>query len=196
MTDALYERQSWLIKAAAELKPTFVGSRDVGGADADLIADRCLIEVKAAVNLAKIGRRWPWRLLGYALLDYDDAYEIDSLGLYLPRQGMLIQWPLDEYASRLAGQPVTVAELRNDLRHALAADPRMRIQRITRSLLEALARHPGITLEQLAVEIGIEPNYLFRLLPRMAEQGLVARRGDRWYPAASARAAEGTDVGT
>jgi hypothetical protein len=58
MADALYRHQPWLIEAAAEPKPTFAGSADVGGADADLIAEGCLIEVKAAVNPAKIGKRW------------------------------------------------------------------------------------------------------------------------------------------
>jgi hypothetical protein len=85
----------------AVFKPTFSGGSAIGGADADLIVDRCLIEVKATINPGKIGKAsWPWQLLGYALLDLDNRYELSELALYLARQGLLLRWPIDEYASR------------------------------------------------------------------------------------------------
>ena len=85
------------------LNPDFEGSRDVGGADADLIIGSALIDIKATVN-PKIESRWLWQLLGYALLDYTDQYCIDTVGVYLSRQGRFLEWPIDELAQQLATQ--------------------------------------------------------------------------------------------
>ena len=62
--------------ADAALNPRFVGSVDIEGADADLIADGCLWEIKTERR-----RRGGWfhQLLGYALLDYEDQYAIDRV---------------------------------------------------------------------------------------------------------------------
>jgi hypothetical protein len=117
MSWAFYDGQQDLLSAEAVLNPTFDGSRDVGGADADLIVDRCLVEVKTALDPANIKKRsWPWQLLGYALLDYSDTYAVEAVGLYLARQATLVRWPLDEYASKLAGRDVSLNEARRDLK--------------------------------------------------------------------------------
>jgi uncharacterized small protein (DUF1192 family) len=51
----------------------------------------------------------------------------------------------------------------------------------------ALVRsRPGITIPEMAKEMGIEPNYLYRVLPRLVERGQVARQGQGWHPASSA----------
>ena len=114
-----------LLAGKAVLKPTFSGSRDIGGADADLIVDRVLIDVKAAVDPGDIRKRWwPWQLLGYTLLDYADEYQIDSVGLYLARQALLIKWPLGEFMAKLAQQQVKVKDLRDDLRKLLRSRTR------------------------------------------------------------------------
>jgi hypothetical protein len=91
-----------LLSRPAVLNPTFAGSRDVGGADADLIVDRCLLEIKTTKQSA-IDARWIHQLLGYVVLDYDDAYAIDSLGFYLARHGVLRSWPLQECLETLTG---------------------------------------------------------------------------------------------
>lgn len=44
---------------------------------------------------------------------------------------------------------------------------------------------PGITIPQLAVEMKIEPNYLYRVMPKLAREGLVVRQGDGWAPVSS-----------
>ena len=49
---------------------------------------------------------------------------------------------------------------------------------------EALAlvkQHPGITIPDLAEKMGIKQNYLYRVLPGLAEQGLVAKDGRGWH---------------
>jgi len=49
---------------------------------------------------------------------------------------------------------------------------------------EALAlvkASPGITIPEIAEKMGIKQNYLYRVLPSLAEDGLVAKSGRGWY---------------
>lgn len=102
------------------LNPTFEGSNDVGGADADLILGSALIDIKATVN-PKIGRPWLWQLLGYALLDYSDQYGIDTVGVYLSRQGHFLEWPIEALVEEIASQPTSWDTARADFRQTAAA---------------------------------------------------------------------------
>lgn len=45
---------------------------------------------------------------------------------------------------------------------------------------------PGITIPQIAEALKIEPNYLYRVMPKLVEEGQVRREGQGWHPAASA----------
>jgi CRP-like cAMP-binding protein len=50
---------------------------------------------------------------------------------------------------------------------------------------EALAlvkESPGITIPELAAKMGIKQNYLYRVLPGLAEDGLVSKDGRGWHP--------------
>jgi hypothetical protein len=49
--------------------------------------------------------------------------------------------------------------------------------------LELVGSRPGITIPQLATAMKIEPNYLYRVMPRLVEQGAVKRDGQGWHPA-------------
>jgi predicted Rossmann fold nucleotide-binding protein DprA/Smf involved in DNA uptake len=49
--------------------------------------------------------------------------------------------------------------------------------------LDLVRTRPGITIPQIASEIKIEPNYLYRVLPRLEQEGLVKRDGKGWHPA-------------
>ena len=51
--------------------------------------------------------------------------------------------------------------------------------------LKALRRRPGMTVAEIAAEIGTHRNYLFRVLPTLADQGLLVKEGPRWYPVGS-----------
>jgi predicted Rossmann fold nucleotide-binding protein DprA/Smf involved in DNA uptake len=51
--------------------------------------------------------------------------------------------------------------------------------------LELVRTSPGITIPQIAKEMGIEPNYLYRVLPRLQAEGQIKRDGQGWVPAAS-----------
>jgi hypothetical protein len=48
--------------------------------------------------------------------------------------------------------------------------------------LELVSHQPGITIPELAKEMKIEPNYLYRVMPRLATEGQVKRDGQGWHP--------------
>jgi hypothetical protein len=54
--------------------------------------------------------------------------------------------------------------------------------------LELVRGQPGITIPQIADAMHIEPNYLYRVLPKLADQGKVARDGQGWKAADGASA--------
>jgi hypothetical protein len=99
--------------------PTFQGSQDIGGADADFILGGLLLDCKAAIQPRRLGHAEIYQLAGYLVLDYDDRYGINRVGLYLSRQGALIVWTVEDFLHRLgATRPVT--DLRRRLRGHLA----------------------------------------------------------------------------
>jgi hypothetical protein len=115
----------WVLETPASQRvcgPVFTGSHDVGGGDADFIAGGCLIDCKSTIHPSRIG--WPhlYQLAGYLLLDYDDAYGIDRVGLYLSRQGRLVDWEAGHFL-RLLGARRTLPELRRACRTALVDLP-------------------------------------------------------------------------
>lgn len=83
------------------LNPTFAGSSDMSGADADLIVDGCLIEIKSTIQ-ASLREPVLHQLLGYTLLDYADEFGIQSVGIYLARHGVLLRWTLQELLGKSA----------------------------------------------------------------------------------------------
>jgi Winged helix-turn-helix DNA-binding len=51
----------------------------------------------------------------------------------------------------------------------------------------ALVREkPGITIPQIAESLKIEPNYLYRVMPKLVQDGQVTREGQGWHPKAGA----------
>jgi len=42
---------------------------------------------------------------------------------------------------------------------------------------------PGITIPEMGKELGITPNYLYRVLPELAKDGKVKKNGKGWEPA-------------
>jgi CRP-like cAMP-binding protein len=50
----------------------------------------------------------------------------------------------------------------------------------------ALVREkPGITIPEIASSLKIEPNYLYRVMPKLVEDGQVSRQGQGWHPTAA-----------
>ena len=53
----------------------------------------------------------------------------------------------------------------------------------SKQALELVRARPGITIAELADAMGIKANYLYRVLPSLASDGQVKRRGKGWHPA-------------
>ena len=88
--------------------PTFYpGSRWLRGADGDLIDEGCLIDIKAGRQVEQTA--FIRQVLAYAMLDVADEYELNSIGVYLARYGILWHIPF-EIIERHTGK--TIAELR------------------------------------------------------------------------------------
>lgn len=49
--------------------------------------------------------------------------------------------------------------------------------------LKLVTATPGATIPTLAKEMNISPPYLYRVLPKLAEEGKVKKDGAGWYPA-------------
>lgn len=105
------------------LGPTFDGSR-LCAADADLIADRLLVDIKTRLGpknprtgarADRLQKSDVQQLLGYVLFDTTDRYRIDAVGIYSARYGRLTTWPLPELLDRLAGEPVDLAAERREV---------------------------------------------------------------------------------
>lgn len=107
-----------LTSSAYVCGPVFAGSSDIGGADADLVLGGVLLDCKASTRPQHLGRDEVHQLAGYLLLDYDNAYRIDHVGLYLSRQGGLITWEVDDFLRRL-GASAPLSRLRTDFRRHL-----------------------------------------------------------------------------
>ncbi|MSX03001.1 MAG: hypothetical protein F2813_07565 [Actinobacteria bacterium] len=48
--------------------------------------------------------------------------------------------------------------------------------------LTLVKAQPGVTIPEIAKEMGIKQNYLYRVLPSLEKDGLVSKKGRGWYP--------------
>src|SRR5262245_8979487 len=48
--------------------------------------------------------------------------------------------------------------------------------------LQLVEERPGITIPELAEAMGIKQNYLYRVMPGLAEEGKVTKSGRGWHP--------------
>ncbi|MGH2863010.1 MAG: hypothetical protein ACRDLT_16135 [Solirubrobacteraceae bacterium] len=51
--------------------------------------------------------------------------------------------------------------------------------------LELVRNKPGITIPEIASAMKIEPNYLYRVMPKLTSDGLVTRDGQGWHSSKS-----------
>lgn len=49
--------------------------------------------------------------------------------------------------------------------------------------LELVKAQPGITIPQLAESMKIAPNYLYRVMPKLVDDGQIKRQGQGWHAA-------------
>ena len=52
--------------------------------------------------------------------------------------------------------------------------------------LDIVREQPGITIPEIAEKMGIQQNYLYRVLPGLAQDGLVEKQGRGWHPKTAA----------
>jgi len=52
----------------------------------------------------------------------------------------------------------------------------------SKQALELVRTRPGITIPEIAEAIGIQQNYLYRVLPALQKDGLVRKEGRGWHP--------------
>ena len=52
----------------------------------------------------------------------------------------------------------------------------------SKEALALVTASPGITIPELAEKMGIKQNYLYRVLPSLADDGLVMKDGRGWHP--------------
>lgn len=57
--------------------------------------------------------------------------------------------------------------------------------------LELVRSQPGITIPDIAEALKIEPNYLYRVMPKLVSDGSVRREGQGWHPAGGGDRAAG-----
>ena len=84
-----------------------------------MVVDGCLIDIKTSIS-PQIKAEYLYQLAGYLLLDYDDALHINSMGIYLARQGILFAWPVAEFLQKLTNdENVSLAKLRQEFQMLL-----------------------------------------------------------------------------
>lgn len=114
-----YDDFNHLLSLPHSLNPNFDGSDDIGGADADLVVNGTLIDIKTT-KVQEIEPDWIRQLLGYVLLDYTDHHRIKGIGLYMARQGILFQWDLEEALRGLcSGKPPSIEGLRKEFKEVV-----------------------------------------------------------------------------
>jgi CRP-like cAMP-binding protein len=52
----------------------------------------------------------------------------------------------------------------------------------SKQALELVRTRPGISIPEIAEAIGIQQNYLYRVLPSLQKDGLVRKEGRGWHP--------------
>jgi transposase len=62
--------------------------------------------------------------------------------------------------------------------------------------LDLVRARPGITIPELAEAMEIKQNYLYRVMPGLAEQGLVAKSGRGWHARGDSTAVAQEPAGT
>ena len=100
------------------LGPTFTGSALIK-ADADLIAAGLLLDLKTDSKFS-LSVTVLFQIIGYALLDFDDAYGIAEVGIFSARYVHLATWRLGDLLDELAGRTVSLAAVRREFRELLS----------------------------------------------------------------------------
>lgn len=88
---------------------------------------------------------------------------------------------------RSPGRPRDSRPAREDKRHRSSGSPRPGRRRRkggTRSehAEKAVEGHPGITASQIADELAIKPNYVYRVMADLVKEGRITKKGTGYFP--------------
>jgi hypothetical protein len=103
--------------------PTFAQSLALGGADADIIADGLLLDLKSTKQSRVVGAPELWQLVGYALADTNDKFGIDSCGIAALRWRSRVTLPSMDLLRDLSGVEQPLTEWRAEFAGLLQALP-------------------------------------------------------------------------
>jgi DNA-binding MarR family transcriptional regulator/uncharacterized small protein (DUF1192 family) len=95
-------------------------------------------------------------------------------------------------SNRTVQTPAPRASRRNG--HPPARRPRRGNDTRANQALDLVRERPGITIPEIAKAMKIQPNYLYRVLPRLASDGQVKRDGQGWHPAPSSTSTRANPV--
>lgn len=111
---------------------SFPAAAELVQAEADLIAGGMLLDYKTTIGTLRKNVQARvflpsaidiYQILGYGLMDTDDGYGVDTVGLYAARYGFSSVWPLDQLLGITAGgHAVNIDDARARFREALRAD--------------------------------------------------------------------------
>ena len=96
---------------------------------------------------------------------------------------------LEARANELRDELCRIEDAISSLEHSLSSDgagnhtgrrrAHRRRGRRAQQALELIAAHPGITIRELAAEMGLKgPHYLYRVLPGLESEQLISRTGE------------------
>lgn len=104
------------------LNPKFDLSLALGGADGDLIAGDTLWDLKSSASSKSVfGRDELWQLIGYALSDSRDMYEIRSVGIAAVRRRERVRWPLTGLLGELSKDLRSLEQWRTEFAEVVQA---------------------------------------------------------------------------
>jgi hypothetical protein len=89
-------------------------------ADADVITAGLLLDLKTDSKFS-LGVTTVFQVLGYALLDFDDAYQLANVGTFSARYAYLATWDIGALCDELAGHHVALPSIRQEFRQLLLA---------------------------------------------------------------------------
>lgn len=99
LTETLIDLKEEFIGKKIFLNPTFKNSSLLGGADADLIIDDILIDIKTVVN-AIITKDMLSQLIGYLVLADFDNIKINKIGIYFSRYNELQLFDINDIITK------------------------------------------------------------------------------------------------
>ena len=95
------------------------GSPYLGGADADIVLDGCLYDIKTTANTRENFPAHIRQLLGYLLLDWENEHGIDRFGFYFSRQCHKTSWDAESLVRQTATTGSDIQSLRKELKETI-----------------------------------------------------------------------------